>query len=111
MVYYCRELRQNYYLLRHMYAPTWGMARVTIIKHLAMAYMHHSVKRAIKMSRLIVEVVGRVPVGEVRGDAWFGLFDEVGTVQLLNGLSGFVGATLFGESQSMCTWHQVRVVV
>ena len=88
-----------------MYAPTWGMARVTIIKHLAMAYMHHSVKRAIKMSRLIVEVVGRVPVGEVRGDAWFGLFDEVWNV--MKGLRGSGRVVFLEESQSKGAWHPI----
>ena len=39
-------------------------------------------KGAMKMRRLIGEAVDRVPMEEVRGDAWFGLFDEVGTVNL-----------------------------
>ena len=76
-----------------------------------MEYSFPPLKGVMKMRILIANVVDKVQVGDARGDTWFGLFDEVGTVQLLNGLSGFVGATLFGESQSMCTWHQVRVVV
>ena len=59
----------------------------------------HPLKGAKKMGRMIVEVVDRVQVGDARGDTWFGLFDEVGTINLLKGLSGFGGATLFGESQ------------
>ena len=55
-------------------------------------------KEAMKMRRLTVEAIHRVPVGEVRGDAWFGLFDEVGMVKLLKGLRGYGGATLCGES-------------
>mgnify|MGYP000553622296 CR=1 FL=1 len=46
----------------------------------------------------------------MRGDTWFGLFDEFGMVNLLMGLSGFGGATLFGESQSRGTWHPIKVV-
>ena len=55
-------------------------------------------KGVMKMRRLIAEVADRVPVGEVRGDAWFGLFDEVGTINLLKGLSGSGSATFFAES-------------
>ena len=37
-------------------------------------------------------------MGELRGDAWFGLFDELGMVKLFKGLSESGGTTLFGES-------------
>ena len=67
-------------------------------------------KEAMKMRKLIGEAVDKVPVVDVRGDTWFNLFDEVGTVNLLKGLSGSRGATLFGESQSKYTWHPIRVV-
>ena len=40
----------------------------------------------------------RVLVGQVREEAWFGLFDEVGMVKLLKGVSGFGRVTIFGES-------------
>ena len=40
-------------------------------------------KGAMKMWRLIVEADDKVPMGEVREDAWFGLFDEVGMVKLV----------------------------
>ena len=53
---------------------------------------------AMKMRRLIGEAADKVPVREVRGDAGFGLFDEVGMVKLLKGLSRSEGATVFGES-------------
>ena len=43
----------------------------------------------------------------MRGDAWFGLFDEVGMVKLLKGVSGFGRATFFEDSQSKGTWHPV----
>ena len=39
-----------------------------------------------------------------------GLFDKVGTVNLLKGISEFGGATLFGESQSSGTWHSIELV-
>ena len=55
-------------------------------------------KGAVKMRRLIGEAADKVPVREVRGDAGFGLFDEVGMVKLLKGLSRSEGATVFGES-------------
>ena len=67
-------------------------------------------KGAMKMRRLIVEAVERVSVADVRGDTWFGLFDEFGMVNLLMGLSGFGGATLFGESLSKGAWHPIQVV-
>ena len=49
-------------------------------------------------------------MGDARGNTWFGLFDEVGMVNLLKGLSESRGATLFGESKSRGTWHRIRVV-
>ena len=55
------------------------------------------------MRRLIEEAVDRVHVGDARGDTWFGLFDEDGTVNLVMGMSESGGATLFGESQSSGT--------
>ena len=55
---------------------------------------------AMKMRRLIVEAVDRVPMGEVREHAWFGLFDEAGMVKLLKGVSGLGRGAFFGESQS-----------
>ena len=51
-----------------------------------------------KMRRLIVEAVDRVPMGEVREDAWFGLFDEAGVVKLLKGFSRSGRDTIFKES-------------
>ena len=38
-------------------------------------------KGVMKMRRLIAEAVDRVPMGQVRGDAWFDIFDEVGMVK------------------------------
>ena len=52
-------------------------------------------KRAMEMRRLVAETIDRVPLGEVRGDAWFGLFDEVGMINLLKGLSGSGSYSLF----------------
>ena len=55
------------------------------------------------MQRLIVEVVevvDRVLMGEVRGNAWFSLFDEAGMVKLLNNVSRSGRDTVFRESQS-----------
>ena len=57
---------------------------------------------------MIAEVVDRVPMGEVREDAWFGLFDEARTIKLLKCMSGSRRDTFFGESQSRGTWHLVR---
>ena len=60
-----------------------------------------------KMRRLIAEAVIRVPMGDVRDDAWFNFFDEVGTFNLLKGFSRSRGARLFGESHSKNTWHPI----
>ena len=68
-------------------------------------------KGTMKTRRLIAEAVDKVPVADVRGDTWFGLFDEVGMVNLLKGLRGSRGAALFGETHSRGTWHPIRVVV
>ena len=48
-----------------------------------------------KMRRFTAEAVHMVPMGEVREDAWFGLFDEVGMVKLLKGVSGSGRDTFF----------------
>ena len=63
-----------------------------------------------EMRRFIVEAIDRVTVGEVRENAWFGLFYEFGMVMLLKGVCGSRRATFFGESQSRGTLHPVRVV-
>jgi hypothetical protein len=55
-------------------------------------------KGAIKMRRLIAEVVDRVPMGEAREHAWFGLFDEAGMVKSLKSVSESGRDTVFGES-------------
>ena len=58
-------------------------------------------KGAMKMQRLIVEVVevvDRVLMGEVRGNAWFSLFDEAGMVKLLKGMSRSGRDNFFVES-------------
>ena len=62
------------------------------------------------MRRLIVEAVDRVPMGEAREHAWFGLFDEAGMVKSLKGMSGSGSDTVFGDSQSSGSWHPIRVV-
>ena len=67
-------------------------------------------KGAMKMRRLIVEAVDRVPMGVTREHTWFGLFDEVGMVKSLKGVSGSGRDTVFGDSQSRGSWHPIRVV-
>ena len=67
-------------------------------------------RKGVKKRKLIAEAVDRIQVGDVRGDTWFGLFDEAGMIHLLKGMSGFGGATLFGESQSSGTWHSIELV-
>ena len=62
-------------------------------------------KEAMKMRRLTVEAIHRVPVGEVRGDAWFGLFDEVWNV--MKGLRGSGRVVFLEESQSKGAWHPI----
>ena len=63
------------------------------------------------MRRLIIEAIDRVSVEDARGNThWFSLFDEVATIHLLKVLSGFGGATLFGQSQSRGTWRPIQVV-
>ena len=48
----------------------------------AMEYSFPPLKGVMKMRILIANVVDKVQVGDARGDTWFGLFDEVGTVNL-----------------------------
>ena len=67
-------------------------------------------KGAMKMRSLIAEAVDRVPLGNVREDAWFGLFDEAGMVKLVKGVSRLGRDTFFGERQSRGTWLPVRMV-
>ena len=63
-----------------------------------------------EMRRFIVEAIDRVTVGEVRENAWFGLFYEFGMVMLLKGVCGSRRATFFGDSLSRGTWHRIRVM-
>ena len=60
----------------------------------AMEYSFPPLKGAMKMRRLLAKAVDRFPVEDIHG-----------SVSFLKGLSGFGGATLFGESQSWGTWH------
>ena len=49
-------------------------------------------------------------MGDTRGGTWFGLFDEVGMVKLVKGVTRLGIYTFFGERQSRGTWHPVRMV-
>ena len=50
------------------------------------------------MQRLIVEAVDRVPMGEAREHAWFGLFDEAGMVKSLKSVGKSGRDIFFGDS-------------
>ena len=52
----------------------------------AMEYSFPPLKGVMKMRILIANVVDKVQVGDARGDTWFGLFDEVGTIYFVEGL-------------------------
>jgi hypothetical protein len=84
--------------------------RHMVVSRRAQENLFPPLKGAMKMRRLIAEVIHMVLMGEAREHAWFSLFDEAGMVKSLKSVSGSGRDTAFGDSQSMGSWHPIRVV-